>query len=566
MMRFKYIRYSIILGILHLGIGTPSLNGQAFRNPFDFPILLSGNFGELRNNHFHSGIDFKTQGVEGKAVHAVQDGYIARISVSPWGYGHALYINHPDGTSTVYGHLQRFADSMAVYVKEQQYRQESFTVDLSLTPGQFPVRKGEVIAWSGNSGSSAGAHLHFEIRNTETEEIVDPVDYYKDRLTDKRPPKIQGVMLYPVEGRGVVNGSGKKQELKLVTAKNGKQTITGKIEAWGEIALAVKAYDYMDGTGNILGVRKVTLKVDSLTVFHSDIDRFAFAETRYLNSFIDYEEWKDNRSFYMKSFVEPGNRLRFIKSLDRGIVKIDQERTYHLTYHLEDAYGNATKLSIWIDGKKQPFHAPETTGAEYVHWKSDNRFGAKGIRLHIPAGCLYDDLYFCYSVKEDSTALAATHTLHNRTIALHRPAQLSLHLQTDTLADKQKYGIVRKQNNRLSWIGGVYRTGWIDADILDFGSYTVAHDAVCPVITPVHATAWIQHQQFTFRITDNLSGIQTYRGEIDGRFALFEMDGKNALVSYRFDKARLTRGHHTLTLTVSDACGNESVYTHPFVW
>jgi hypothetical protein len=538
--------------------------GQALGNPFDFPMLLSGNFGELRNNHFHSGIDFKTQGAEGKPVRAVQDGYIARVSVSPWGYGNVLYVNHPDGTTTVYGHLQRFADSVSAYVKEEQYRAERFDVNLWPAPGQFPVRKGDVIALSGNSGSSGGPHLHFEVRLTETEEVVDPVDYYKGRLTDRRPPKIQGVMLYPVEGRGVVNGSGEKQKLKLVTAKNGKQAITGKIEAWGDIALAVKAYDYMDGTGNIFGVRRITLKADSQTAFQSEIDRFAFSETRYLNSFIDYEEWKDHRSFYMKSFVEPGNRLRFIRSRNAGIIHIDEERTYHLVYHLEDAFGNATELPVWIEGKEQPVRAPETDGAEYFHWKSDNRFGTKGIRLHIPAGALYDDLYFRYSVEEDSTALAPCHTLHHRTVALHRAARLSLRLLADTLADKRKYGIVRKQGNRLSWVGGAYRHGWVDAEILDFGTYTIAPDTAPPVITPLHAASWSRDQQLAFRITDNLSGIASYRGEIDGRFALFEMDGKKASIRYRFDKTRLTPGRHTLTLTVADACGNESVYTCSF--
>lgn len=561
------MRYNIVLlNILVFLTAHVTLTAQELRNPFDFPILLSGNFGELRNNHFHAGLDFKTQGVEGKPIHAVADGYVSRISVSPWGYGNALYMDHPDGTTTVYGHLQQFSDSLTAYVREHQYEQETFAINLVPDSGRFFFKKGDIIALSGNSGSSGGPHLHLEIRDTKTEEILDPLSYYKELITDTRPPQIQGVMIYPVEGRGVINGSNKKLELKPVRSKDGKQVLTGKIEAWGEIALAVKGYDYMNNTSNIYGVRKIALREDSTVIFRSNLNRLAFDESRYLNSFVDYEEWKDKRSFYMKSFVEPGNRLRFIESINRGIININEERTYQLTYLLQDIYGNATRINVWVDGKEQSIPAPETENAEYFHWKSENRFGAKGIRLVIPENNLYDDVYFRYSVKEDSTALAATHTLHNRTIPIHDKALLSLRIQNDTLDNKEQYGIVRKRNKRFDWVGGSYRNGWMDADIRELGTYTVSQDTKSPTITPVNQNAWVGSQKITFRITDNLSGIKSYRGEIDGTFVLFELDGKKGLVSYSFDKIRLKRGNHKLIFRVTDNCGNQSVYEHTFVW
>lgn len=553
-----YKLYIVLLAFCFQAIGA-----QQLRQPFDFPILLSGNFGELRNNHFHSGIDFKTQGAEGKPVHAVQEGYVSRISVSPWGYGNGLYLTHPDGTTTVYGHLQRFSPSIAEYVKAQQYEQESFNVNLFLTPEQLPVKKGEVVAYSGNTGSSGGPHLHFEVRDTESEEVLDPIEYFKEKITDTRPPKIQGILICPMEGKGVVNGSSRKLELKPVTAKNGKQTLTGKIEAWGEIGLAVKAYDYMDNTTNIYGVKEITLRLDSQVVYHSDLDRFAFDETRFLNSYVDYEQWKDHRSFYMRSFIEPGNRLRFMDAANRGIVRIDEEKTYHLTYTLADAFGNIAKLSVWIEGKEQNIPEIKTEGTELFHWMADNRFGAKGIRMTLPKGNLYDDLYFRYSAKEDSTALAATHILHNHPVPLHSAAQLSLRLQIDTLDNKQQYGIVRIQKGRRSWIGGTYRNGWIDATIKELGSYTIGQDTKAPTITPLHPDTWPGKQAFAFRLTDNLSGVQTYRGEIDGQFVLFEMNNRS-VITYTFDKERLSRGQHSLRLVVTDAAGNQSEYTHAF--
>ncbi len=561
------MRYNIISVIIcFLSISNYSLFSQELRNPFDFPILLSGNFGELRSNHFHAGLDFKTQGVEGKPVHAVADGYISRISVSPWGYGNALYINHPDGKTTVYGHLQKYNDSITIYVRDQQYDLESFAVNLLPEPDKFPVKKGDIIALGGNSGGSGGPHLHFEIRETETDELVDPILYYKDRIKDTRPPQIQGVMVYPIEGRGVLNGSNKKLELKPVKSKDGSQILTGKIQAWGDIGLAVKGYDYMDNTTNIYGVRKIALRLDTIVIFRSNLNRFGLNESRYLNSFTDYEEWTDKRSFYMKSFVDPGNRLRFIESINRGIITIDEERTYRLTYLLQDAYGNSTRINVWIDGKEQLIPSPDTSGTEYFHWKSENRFGAKGIRFVIPSGNLYDDLYFRYSVKEDSTALAATHVLHDQTVALHGRAELSIRLVNDTIDNKEKYGIVRRRGSRLSWIGGTYRNGWMDAEVRDLGTYTIASDVTSPVITPINPSAWVASQKITFKITDNLSGIKTYRGEIDGNFVLFELDGKKALATYSFDKKRLSRGNHKLTFTLIDNCGNQSVYEHSFVW
>ncbi|GAB6394839.1 MAG: peptidase M23 [Bacteroidales bacterium] len=547
--------YKLVCFFLWLAIGTLSAQ-EKWRNPLDFPLLLSGNFGELRNNHFHTGIDLKTQGAEGKTVRAVQDGYVSRIFVSPWGYGRALYLNHPNGTTSVYGHLQRFVPPVSDYVAEQQYALESFSLDTMLPPDLFPVQKGAVIAFSGNSGSSAGPHLHFEIRQTETEACLNPLEFYKSQVKDNRPPRIDGFMIYPLEGRGAANGSGGKR----------KWNPAGQpVKAWGDIGVAVKAYDYMDGVANIYGVSEIEMTVDNELVFRSRIDRLSFDEARYINSFIDYEEWKERRSFYMKAFVEPGNRLSFIESAGRGIIHIDEERPYRISFLLSDIHGNKARAAFTLEGKRQPIPSPAPTG-EYFHWKNENHFGAKGIRLVIPAGNLYDDIYFRYVADEVSFAPEIVHTLHNGAVPLHDRAQLSLRLQQAPLKDKRKYGIVRLQGARPVWIGGTYRNGWLDAAIRDFGAYTIMHDTTPPVITPVNPAAWVSASRITFRIHDNLSGIKSYRGEIDGQYALFEYDGKSHRVSYAFDKARLARGKRRLTFTVTDACGNVAVYERTFVW
>lgn len=557
--------FSFLALLVCLPIYGQEVQRKELLNPFDFPALLSGNFGELRGNHFHSGIDFKTQGAEGKAIHVVASGYISRISVSPGGYGNALYVNHPDGTTTVYGHILRFNDKIAAYVKEQQYQQESFSVNLSPTPEMFPVVKGDIIALSGNTGSSGGPHLHFEVRDTQTEELLDPLPWYQGQIRDSRAPRIQGVMVYPVEGAGIVNGKSRKQEFKQITTAGGEATLTGKIEAWGKIGLAVKAYDYMSDTHHVYGVREITLLLDGQEIFHSRIDRFSLAESRYLNSLTDYAEWIENRSFYMKSFIEPGNKLRFLEARNRGYITINEERPYDLQYILKDLYGNETRLAIRIMGKEQLVAAPDTANSQLFYWAAENRFGAKGIRLTVPKGNLYDYLYFRYSVKEDSTRLAATHVLHDTPVALHRNARLSLRLQKDPLENKKQYGITRLHRGRTAWIGGTYRTGWLEGDIRELGQYTLAMDTVPPTITPIDPATWTGKGRMVFRLTDNLSGVDSYRGEIDGAYVLFERDNRS-LITYRFDKEKLSRGRHVLRLTVTDGCGNESSYSREFTW
>lgn len=549
----------VIISILSIDV-----DAQQFRSPLDIPILLSGNFGELRSNHFHSGIDFKTQGTEGKSVHTAQKGYISRISVSPWGYGNALYVSHPDGTTTVYAHLKSFSKKIAAYVKRRQYEMESFKVDLTVEPDSLIVESDEVIALSGNTGSSGGPHLHFEIRDSKSEEVWDPLPYFSDAIDDNKAPKILGVQIEPIPGKGVVNGSSRKLEVKPLATKGGAERIMTSIRAWGEIGIAVKAFDYMDNTSNVYGVKEITLEADSQIIFHSFLDKFAFDETRYLNSFTDFDRWKRQRSFYMRSFIEPGNRLRFIESERNGLLRIDEERVYRLHYTLADAFGNTTTLSFQIEGVRDEIPAIGKNGREHFRWSADNRFGAKGIRLFIPKGNLYRDIYFRHTMKSDSSALAATHRLHDEEVALHGSARLSLFIRKDTLMNKKQYGIVKLRKGGVSWIGGLYRDGWIDTNIRELGSYTIMQDTKAPTIIPINHKG-TSGKQLSFRLSDNLSGVESYRGEIDGKFALFEMDNRS-IITYRFDPSRLSRGRHKLKLTVTDACGNRSVYNHEFAW
>lgn len=564
-MKLKQILAISILLSASVGGDATAQTKKQLPNPFDFPILLSGNFGELRANHFHSGIDFKTQGAEGKPIKAIQDGYVSRISVSPTGYGNCLYIDHPDGTTTVYGHLKKFPAKVEKYIKEQQYAKESFSVNLFPKSDMFPVKKGEIVAYSGNTGSSGGPHLHFEVRDTKTEDVMDPIPYFSKSIKDKTAPQIRGIRVYPVEGGGIVNSSSKKQNIKIINDAKSKKQKAEAVEAWGEIGFAIKCYDKMDGTPNIYGVRSISLSVDGEEIFNSEIDRFAFSETRYLNSLIDYADWKNNNSFYIKSFVDPGNKLRFLSARNRGIVNINEERTYNFVYTLKDYFGNTTTLKIPVKGKKQDIPTAETEGRELFIWSKDNRFGAKGVRMHIPKGNLYQSVYIKYSVRDDTTLMAPTHYLNDEPVVLHKKAMLSLKINSDadTLKNKKQYGIVQWNKGKQRWIGGTYKNGWVNGEIRELGAYTVRKDTKKPSIIPVGKETWNQKKKIVFRLTDDLSGVETYRGEIDGKYALFTMNNKS-VITYTYDSKRLKPGKHHLKLYVKDACDNESVYEYTF--
>ena len=561
--------HSIILYILFLLAATYA-HAQHLSNPFNFPMQLSGGFCDLRANHYHAGIDFRTKSSEGHAMYAVQKGYISRITVSPWGYGLAVYITHPDDSLiTVYAHLQRFTNRMAELVKKKQYEHESYNVDIVFEPEVAPVKQGDLIGYSGNSGSSGGPHLHFEVRDMRTNELLDPLAYYSSRIPDTKKPLVRGLRIYPIEGKGMVNGSNKKQNIEFNLDKNDNPIISSTLEAWGEVGLAVRAIDRMDGTGFSYGIKDILQTVDSVETFRNYTDRFSHDESKYINSYTDYEEWSDSRIFYIKTFVDPGNKVRMAASRNSGKININEERIYNVVISLTDIYGNTCKVPIKIKGKKQDITPPDTVGTKLMRWYDYNSFSAKGISMAIPRGSLYNSVYMHYNTYGAAGLYSTAHALHKTPVPLHTPAQLSIYIDSSSVpANTEQLGIVKynSSNKRMAWIGGKYRDGWIDAEINELGTYAVSYDTTPPVIKPVEPDKWRSKKNISIRITDNLSGVSKYRGEIDGKYALFEFDGKRALISYDFDDKKLHPGYHRLKLTVTDRCGNKSVYEHAFTW
>lgn len=526
---------------------------KEFRAPFEFPLFLSGNFGELRSNHFHAGLDFKTQGATGKKVFALGDGYVSRIRVTH-GSGYILEINYDNGYTAIHRHDQGFVGEIARRVENLQYEKESWEVDIIPEPHEYPVKAGQHISWSGNMGYSFGPHLHLELRDTESKDYVDPLPFFKSKIKDSRAPEVLGFKLYPQIGEGVVNGDSNPKVFQAAR----KDTI----EAWGVIGTAIKAYDYMDGTKNRYGVHSVMLVVDGEEVFQSTVDRFSSYEDRMINS------WTDN--LYMKSFIEPGNTLRMLQASNgnRGLVTINEEKDYHFLYILKDVYGNTRRFNFIVRGKEMPVPPPLPKDKYYFVWNKMNYLYEPGMALIIPQKMLYKDVYLNYKAHIDSGAISYIHQLNDERIPLHGYSDLRIGVRNMPVSDTSKYYIARiTDKGKLVSVGGTYENGYVRTRIRELATYTVAVDTIAPKVEPVAKANWAKNGQIVYKIKEEETGIKSYRGTIDGKYALFYLRIINDRLVCDLDPRRIKKGiTHTIEVTVIDECGNQSTVRDKFVW
>lgn len=526
----------------------------SFIPPFDFPITFSGNFGEIRANHFHGGLDFKTGGTIGKPVRALADGYISRIRVTH-GSGYVLDVAYDNGYSTINRHLSAFVGDVARRVEDLQYEKESWEVEITPEPDEYPVKAGQIIALSGNTGYSFGPHLHLDMIETATDEYIDPLPFFMNKVKDKTAPRAEGIMLFPQSGKGVVEG---KQTRRAFPAHP-----TKPITAWGLIGAGIRAYDYMDGVQNKYGVKTVILEVDGEEVFRSTVDRFAYEENRYINS------WTHGQ--YMKSFIEPGNRLRMLQASNgnRGLVEINEERPYRFVYTLSDALGNTSKVRFTVQGQKTTIAPVEHREKYALKWDKVNYLQEPGLELVIPKGMLYDDVLLNYSVRADSGDIAFTYQLNDTRIPMHNACDLRIGLRRRPVEDVTKYYVagVTACGGKYR-IGGKYEDGVMKVRIRDLGTYTVAVDTVPPVITPVNQAQWGRTGKIIFKAKDKETGINTYRGTIDGKYALFGKPNSISgnLVCELDPKYVEKGGKHVVEMTVTDGCGNRTTEQFDFVW
>jgi murein DD-endopeptidase MepM/ murein hydrolase activator NlpD len=536
-----------------------------FRPPLDIlPPALAGSFGELRGNHFHSGVDFRTNQREGYPVYAIADGYVSRIRVQNSGFGQAIYLSHPNGYTSVYGHISRFSPKVADAVKSISYQKKTFEMDEYPPAEQFPVHKGDVIAWSGNRGSSGGPHLHFEIRDTKTEQTINP-QLFGIQIPDDIPPVIYSLYVYKLNKK-VFNEYTPKQYFQVAGGSGKYHLAANTINISGEVGFGITATDRHNGNSGLNGVYSIELQLDGKIVFTSALERFAFENSKAINSHIDYPAFLGSRRSIQKSFVDPGNPMKIYYNLvNNGRIEFTDQEAHELQYTITDSKGNKSILTFAVKSDGKSITTPDEPDGIPFFYNKDNEFSTESVKVVVPKGTLYNDFNLVYKVKPRPArgAYSEIYQIHNNLTPLH--VGFSLWIKADASLGNLKDKAVIVSSGGSSQ-GGVFENGYVKASPRNFGSYYIAVDTVSPSIVPVNILDGKNMSgipRMLFKIRDNLSGIKSFNGYIDGNWALMEFDTKTATLWHAFD-GRTGPGKHQLRLEVEDMKGNIKTYSINF--
>ena len=534
-----------------------------FRPPLDIPLILSGTFGELRSNHFHSGIDIKTQQRQGLPVYAVEAGTVSRIKVSHWGYGKVLYIAHPNGYTSVYAHLQKFGPEIEEYIKKLQYQKQRYEVEVFPEYGELTVSKGDTVAYSGNTGGSAGPHLHFEIRNSLDEKPTNPL-LYGLSVRDATTPDIAGLYAYPLSDSAQVNQSQNRIQLQFSRQTDGTY-LSEPVSASGLIGFGIETFDRQDLAANKNGVFRVVQAVNGKIYTDMDFREFSFGETRYINTLIDYPHYARYRSRIKKLFRSEGNRLSLYNTLlNEGKIRVVPGEGYQVELRVSDLAGNQTLLRIPVEGKKLPVADPAEVVKTpfYVHADKPGSFDLGRAQVYFPAGSFYGDTYL--ELSADSLFVK----LHEPSVPLHRNFTLTFDVSHLSQEERRQYFIARLGDGDRPEFQQTYRRGeTFTARSRDLGRYTLVRDTVPPRVEPRNfkEKQWLTNYRYlSLRISDDLSGIASYSGTLNGQWILMEYEPKTNTLTYNFDDRILGERQCDLQVEVTDNVGNTTTFKAQF--
>ncbi len=541
-----------------------------FRSPVDFRILLSATFGEFRADHFHSGIDIRTGGAEGRPIYAIADGYVSRIKITSSGYGKAIYVTHPNGFVSVYGHLRDFDPAVHQYVVEKQYEQHSYEIDASPDRSLFPVSKGEVIAWSGNSGYSFGPHLHFEIRDDATQQPVNPL-LFGLPVKDLVKPVITSLKVYAMDEYSTING--KTDSIIIALEQSGqKYRLAGPdtLKLKGNISFGLQTYDLLSDVDRKNGIYSVELLQDDEVVFSYTTTTFSFDETRYINSLYDYREYKTSGRRYIRTAIDPNNKFSGYGEVENdGIIYFDSDKIYKMTFNVKDVNGNTSQLEFFAQSQKvtskrpyMPF--PEKFDSFHFMYYLPNTYETEDFQVEIPSGALYTNLVLQYStVGPWKNTYAKVHKVHNRFTPLHRSMTLRIKpLEKARGLEDKLYMVLLNEDGTVDALRSSYEDGFVVARSAQFGNFSLMADTIRPVIKPVNFTdkkSLAGMNQLRIEIRDDQSGIESYAPTLNGEWILMEYDEKNNLLIYNFDRY-LLKGSNVFRLEVTDRKNNTRVY------
>ena len=535
-----------------------------FSSPLDIPMQLSGNFGELRPNHFHAGFDLKTMQREGLKVYAVADGYISRIKISTFGNGKTIYITHSNGYTSVYGHLQRTNDPIEAYIKRTHYAEKSFEIEMFPKADELLVKKGQIIAFSGNTGASEGPHLHFEFRDSQTEKVINPMFFGFDKnVKDTKKPVISSIYVYPLDSKTTVNHSKRPLLLNLVLQKDGTY-LSEKVVANGKIGFGITTFDYDDVSFNKNGAFKVESFSNGKPNFGYEFNTYSFDEMRYINALIDYSRYKKTQQRVQQLFMKNKYGLSIIHANENnGIISVVPNLSSVFRVEVSDFYGNKSAVSIPIqyDLLTTIIEQEPVESNYFVRANKDSNFAKENMSVFFPAGTFYEDFDLNFDVKND------TLYLHEDTVPAHTNFTISIEDKKLTELQREKAFIGMIGGKKVNYNFTYRKEGVFSTKVKTLGKYALVLDTIAPKITiaqPIEGK-WISEQKtIQLRISDELSGVKSYNGYLNGNWILFEYDNKTKKLTHDFSDGIVAEGANDLKVVVTDNVGNSTIFETRF--
>lgn len=532
-----------------------------FAWPVQATKALAANFGELRPNHYHMGLDCKTDQKENKLILAAADGYIAKVKIEPFGFGRCIYINHPNGLTTLYAHLNDFYPELENYIKQQQYKMESWKLFLENIPANlFPVKKGQFIAYSGNTGGSQGPHLHFEIRDTKTDKVLNPL-LFDFPITDNVAPDVLRVAVYD-RNISTYNQSPKMYPLKKI---NGVYTtVPGLIiQNTDKVSFGITAYDRYTGSTNQNGIYEADLYDNDQPVSGFQLDSISYDETRYLNAHIDYRLKAAGGPYVQHLSRLPGYPPSVYKDVSSsGVINLSDDKVHDILIKVKDANGNTSLIKFNIQRSAAGVKTyPSQSSTKVFVPNYMNVFENNNVSFYLSENKIYDTVYFNYN-EMNGAGGKKIYQLHNGYVPIH--SFFSVNIKNTGAAHPDKIVMHRFWNNKKDFEKTTNKNGWYSAEFKALGNFELVEDTIPPVITPVGFRSGMNAAKLSriaFIIKDNTEEVENFRAELDGKWLRFSND-KGKTFIYKFDE-HCPPGEHELKISVEDLAGNktEKVYT-----
>lgn len=542
-----------------------------FGMPVDYDAFLSGTFAELRSNHFHGGLDIRTGGVEGKPIYAVADGYVSRIVVSVKGYGKAIYITHPNGYTSVYAHLKSFEKDIQFFVRKNQYAKKSLEVDLYPEKHLLKVNKGDCIAYSGNTGGSAGPHLHFEIRKTNSAEPINPL-LFGLPITDNLSPEILKIVLYSLDSTyRLQNGSYPYQSFNSAKSTFPNRKINLSVPP-GKYATGAHLKDFFRSYGENLGVNYSGVLLNNNPFFETKIEKIQFHHGRMINTHMDFCIHKSEDKKLHKFFRDNGNKLDYYTYDNRkGVLNLQHKDEVELLFFAGDLSGrrDSLRVVIKVDSAFQfKNQAPMTPTDNEAFCKTYEpgktlHISHQDARLTLHPQSLYFPFHVCIREQSKKTgAYSSVFSFGETHVASH--SAMDIAIKVDPKPDDKylsKLLIVEKYKGAQFPVGGTFKSGFVEASVKDLGTYFVAIDTIPPSISVL---SFYKNLGFSFKISDNLSGIKSYNASLNKEWILMEYEPKTGILEGKIMEA-LPSGKHNFRLIVKDERGNEKIYENQII-